>query len=219
MYCSITFKGRKDPQDPKMVKLEMIFYKTGYTRIPRVVSITGAYKCWNNETLSFESASSEYLKKNQLLLELKEKYMSVAERWEKEWRNFSVLQWADCFKPKEEEKAKQELKVLTVLKLINVRIEYFENHEKFKNGKLVKSVGTASMYKQFRTSLSAFTQRQYNKDLSRFYFTDITQKFLLEYIVYLERRGIENGNRAGLRQLLRIFRALVNYAKDELHMY
>ena len=41
----------------------------------------------------------------------------------------------------------------------------------------------------------------------------------LEYIVYLERRGIENGNRAGLRQLLRIFRALVNYAKDELHMY
>ena len=53
MYCSITFKGRKDPQDPKMVKLEMIFYKTGYTRIPRVVSITGAYKCWNNETLSF----------------------------------------------------------------------------------------------------------------------------------------------------------------------
>lgn len=130
MYCSITFKGRKDPQDPKMVKLEMIFYKTGYTRIPRVVSITGAYKCWNNETLSFESASSEYLKKNQLLLELKEKYMSVAERWEKEWRNFSVLQWADCFKPKEEEKAKQELKVLTVLKLINVRIEYFENHEK-----------------------------------------------------------------------------------------
>ena len=105
MYCSITFKGRKDPQDPKMVKLEMIFYKTGYTRIPRVVSITGAYKCWNNETLSFESASSEYLKKNQLLLELKEKYMSVAERWEKEWRNFSVLQWADCFKPKEEENA------------------------------------------------------------------------------------------------------------------
>ena len=120
-----------------MVKLEMIFYKTGYTRIPRVVSITGAYKCWNNETQSFESASSEYLKKNQLLLELKEKYMSVAERWEKDGRNFSVLQWADCFKPKEEEKAKHESKVLTVLQLINARIEYFENHEKFKDRKSV----------------------------------------------------------------------------------
>lgn len=156
MYCSITFKGRKDPQDPKMVKLEMIFYKTGYTRIPRVVSITGAYKCWNNETLSFESASSEYLKKNQLLLELKEKYMSVAERWEKEWRNFSVLQWADCFKPKEEEKAKQELKVLTVLKLINVRIEYFENHENSRTANSLRvsapPVCTSSSALRFRPS-------------------------------------------------------------------
>lgn len=219
MTCTITFKGRKDSQDPKMVKLEMIFYKTGYTRIPRVVNITGAYKHWSNETQSFASATSEYLKKNQLLLDLKGKYMSVAEQWEKDRHNFSVLQWADCFKPKEEDKAKQESKVLTVLQLIDARIDYFNNHEKFKNGKLVKSIGTASMYKQLRTSLSTFTQKQYNKDLSRFYFTDITQKFLLEYIVYLERRGIENGNRAGLRQFLRIFRALVNYAKDELHMY
>ncbi len=79
--------------------------------------------------------------------------MPVAERWEKEWRNFSVLQWADCFKPKEEEKEKKESKVLTVLQLINARIEYFENHEKFKNDKLAKNVGTAGMYKQFRTSL------------------------------------------------------------------
>lgn len=66
MYCSITFKGRTPPHDTKMVKLKMIFYKTGYSRILRVVSITGTYKCWNNETQSFESASSQYLKKNRL---------------------------------------------------------------------------------------------------------------------------------------------------------
>ena len=98
--------------------------------------------------------------------------MSVAERWEKEGRNFSVLQWADCFKPKEEEKAKQESKGLTVLQLINARIEYFENHKKFKNGKLVAPPAcTNSSILQ----LSAFTQKQYNKDVSHFYFTDITQ--------------------------------------------
>lgn len=113
MYCSITFKDRKGPQDPKMVKLEMVFYKTGYTHIPRVVNITGAYKHWDNETQSFATSTSEYLRKNQLLLDLKEKYLSVAERWEKEGRNFFVLQWADCFKPKEEEQKKQEAKVLT----------------------------------------------------------------------------------------------------------
>lgn len=38
-----------------MVKLEMVFYKTGYTRIPRVVSITGAYKHWDNNAQSFIS--------------------------------------------------------------------------------------------------------------------------------------------------------------------
>lgn len=198
MYCSITFKGRKDPrpQDGQtgndFLQDRLHSHSPGSSVSPELTN------AGTTKSQSFESASSEYLKKNQLLLELKEKYMSVAERWGKDGRNFSVLQWADCFKPKEEEKAKQESKVLTVLQLINARIEYFENHEKFKNGKLVKSVGTASMYKQFRTSLSAFTQKQYNKDLSRFYFTDITQKFLLEYIVYLERRGIENGNRGRL---------------------
>lgn len=69
--------------------------------------------------------------------------------------------------------------MLTVLQFIDARIEYFENHEKFKNGRLVKSIGTAGMYRYFRTSLSAFTQKQYNKDLSRFYFTNITRKCIL----------------------------------------
>lgn len=165
-------------------------------RIPRVVNITGAYKHWDNDAQSFTSSSSEYVRKNQLLLDLKGKYMSATEQWEREACNFSVLQWADCFKPKEEEKEKKEAKVLTVPQLIQARINYFEHHEKIKNGKLVKSIGTAGMYKHLRTSLSAFTRKQYNKNLSRFYFTDITRPFLLEYIVYLECRGIENGNRA-----------------------
>lgn len=216
---SITFKGRPDPQDPKMVKLEMVFYKTGYTRLPRVVNITGAFKNWDEETQSFNSSGSEYLKKNRQLLDIKEKYFSVAEQWEREGRNFSALQWADCLKPKKDEQQKRETKVLTVLQLLEARIDYFLNHEKIKNGKLVKSDGTASMYKQLKNSLSAFTQKQYKKELSRYHFTDITLNFLLDYVVYLEKRGIENGNKAGLRQLLRIFRALVNYAAEKLRMY
>ena len=195
-----------------MVKLEMVFYKTGYTRLPRVVNITGAFKNWDEETQSFNSSGSEYLKKNRQLLDIKEKYFSVAEQWEREGRNFSALQWADSLKPKKEEQQKRETKVLTVLQLLEARIDYFLNHEKIKNGKLVKSDGTASMYRQLKNSLSAFTQKQYKKELSRYHFTDITLNFLLDYVVYLEKRGIENGNKAGLRQLLRIFRALVNHA-------
>ena len=147
------------------------------------------------------------------------KYISVAEQREREERNFPVLQWADCFKSKGEEKEKKKTKMLTVSQLLQARLDYFENHEKIKNGKLVKSVGTASMYKQLRNSLANFVQTKFRKELSRYYFTDITQTCLLEYVVFLEKRGIENGNKAGLRQLLRMFRALVNHAADELHMY
>lgn len=216
MVTTITFKGHKDPQDPKMVKLEMIFYKTGYNRVSRIVNISGAYKNWDVESQSFKSTASEYVKKNQLLLDLKEKYLSVAEQWIKEGHNFSALQWADCFKKGEEKKS--ETKVLTVLQLIEARIEFFKNFEKFKNGKIVKSEGTAKNYKGFLNSLQEFTQNKYNTPLSRYHFTDITQQFLLDYTLYLEKKGIENGNKAGLRQRLRSFRALVKYAaKEEMY--
>ena len=145
--------------------------------------------------------------------------MSVTEQWECEKRNFSVLQWTDCFKPKEEEKKKKETKVLTVPQLIQARIDYFEHHKKIKNGRIVRSIGTASMYRQLGNSLANFTRTRYSRELSRYYFTDITRSFLLEYVVYLEKQGIENGNRDGLKQLLRMFRALVNHATDKLGMY
>ena len=54
-----------------------------------------------------------------------------------------------------------------------------------------------------------------NTPLSRYHFTDITQQFLLDYTLYLEKKGIENGNKAGLRQRLRSLRALVKHAAKE----
>lgn len=213
MVTTITFKGHKDPQDPKLVKLEMIFYKTGYTRVPRIVNISGAYKSWDQKSQSFKSTGSEYVKKNQLLLDIKEKYLQVAEQWVKEGHNFSALQWADCFKKQEEEKP--ETKVLTVLQTIEERIHFFKNNEKYKNGKIIKSEGTAKNYQGFRNSLQEFTQNKYNTPLSRYHFTDITQQFLLDYTLYLEKKGIENGNKAGLRQRLRSLRALVKHAAKE----
>lgn len=36
MY-TINIRGKQNPKDQKMVKLEMIFFKTGYTRVPKVL--------------------------------------------------------------------------------------------------------------------------------------------------------------------------------------
>jgi hypothetical protein len=40
MY-TINIKGKPNPKDPSMVKLEMIFFKTNYPRVTKVVNVTG----------------------------------------------------------------------------------------------------------------------------------------------------------------------------------
>lgn len=65
---SCNIKGKENPKDPQLVKLEMIFFKTGYARVPKVLSITGPFKDWDNETQSFTSKSSEAIEKTSVCL-------------------------------------------------------------------------------------------------------------------------------------------------------
>lgn len=38
---TINIKGKPNPKDPKMVKLGMIIFKTGYARVTKVLSVSG----------------------------------------------------------------------------------------------------------------------------------------------------------------------------------
>ena len=49
MY-TINIRGKQNPKDTKMVKLEIIFFKTGYARVPKVINITGLLKDWDNSS-------------------------------------------------------------------------------------------------------------------------------------------------------------------------
>ena len=40
MY-TINIRGKQNPKDTKMVKLEIIFFKTGYARVPKVIKRLG----------------------------------------------------------------------------------------------------------------------------------------------------------------------------------
>ena len=44
MY-TINIRGKQNPKDQKMVKLELIFFKTGYARVPKVLNITPDIDC------------------------------------------------------------------------------------------------------------------------------------------------------------------------------
>ena len=84
MY-TITIRGKQNPKDKKIVKLEMIFFKTGYARVPKELNITGLLKDWEATT------------KNKLLFDLRTKYLHVADTWEAEERNWSPVQLSHCF--------------------------------------------------------------------------------------------------------------------------
>ncbi len=84
-------------KDQKMVKLEMIFFKTGYARVPKVLNVTGLLKDWDVKSQSFRVGSAEATTKNKLLFDLRTKYLHVADTWEAEECNWSPVQLAHCF--------------------------------------------------------------------------------------------------------------------------
>lgn len=52
MY-SINIKGKVTSKDKKLVKLEMIFFQTGYNRVSKVLNITGPIKDWECVTIIY----------------------------------------------------------------------------------------------------------------------------------------------------------------------
>ena len=111
MY-TINIRGKQNPKDTKMVKLEIIFFKTGYARVPKVINITGLLKDWDVKSQSFRVGSAEATTKNKLLFDLRTKYLHVADTWEMEGRNWSPVQLSHCFD--EIKAAKPEVKVKSV---------------------------------------------------------------------------------------------------------
>lgn len=45
---TINIKGEANSKDPQLVKLELVFFKTEYTRVSKVINITGPLKDWDN---------------------------------------------------------------------------------------------------------------------------------------------------------------------------
>ena len=44
MSYSLNIKGKENPKDKQLVKLEMVFFQSGYARVSKVLDVTGAMK-------------------------------------------------------------------------------------------------------------------------------------------------------------------------------
>lgn len=212
MY-TINIRGKQNPKDQKMVKLEMIFFKTGYARVPKVLNITGLLKDWDAKSQSFRVGSTEATTKNKLLFDLRTKYLHVADTWEVEERNWSPVQLSHCFD--EIKQTQSEIKVKSVLQMIDYLEARFREKKRVKNNLIVDSSNNAKKYAELRRVLQAFTKETYGKAFSTYFFTDITEHFLLDFAFWIKEQGIRNSNKGGLTSKLRRLRAVCNYAKKQ----
>ena len=81
---SIKVKARPIKGRSKEVRLELVFFKTGFPRVPKVFNIIGEAKRWDSASQLFKGNDSLTAQKNELILKEKKKYLDVAELWESE---------------------------------------------------------------------------------------------------------------------------------------
>ncbi len=210
---TINIRGKQNPKDLKMVKLEMIFFKTGYARVPKVLNVTGPMKDWDAKAQCFKPGSTEASVKNKILFDTRTKYLHIADTWESEGRNWSPVELSHSLD--EIKQAKPEVKVKSVLQMIESLEARFREKKRIKNDTIVESTSTAKNYRLFKTTMLLFTKEKYGKSFSSYYFADITEQFLLDFAFWIKERGIRNGNKGGLPQKLRLLRAICNYANKE----
>lgn len=207
---TINIKGKPNPKDKKLVKLEMVFFRTNYPRAIKVLNIIGLYKDWDQNAQCFKSRDADHLEKNEFLLELKKKYHLVAMEWERTDYNWTPVQLSRYFET--QKNLKSEVKVLNVSQMIDLLIERFNTQERFKNGKLVTGSLNGWEYHFLKHSLSEFTKQKYGKALSAYFFADIDEDFIQNYSLFLQKKGAKNGNKGALSNRLKKFQAVFNHA-------
>lgn len=213
---TINFKSKASKRDANHITVEMIFYRPGYARVPKVTTITGLAKDWDEKTQLFLPKSHGATEKNRELSVLKEKYEVAAKQWEREGKAWSPRQLAHCFET--EEKKTEKVRVLPVSECIDVIVKHLENRKRFKNGKVLTSVNTARSYRYFKGTLDQFTQEKYNRRFSNYYFNEITEQFVKDFILYTQERGARNGNKAGLVPKLKLLYGVFFYSDKLLKM-
>lgn len=206
---SINIKGKENPKTPQLVKLEAIFFKTGYARVSKVLNITGLLKDWDSKTQQFKAQSVDASEKNKLLIDLKTRYLKIAEEWDAEQCAWSPVQWSHYFD--NEKKENETSKVISVCRMFEIIFEKMHKRERIKNGHVITSVGAANVYHWLRNTLTKFTAQHYNRNLSTYFFNDINEEFVNDFLLFLQKRAIERGNKGNIPNRLRTLRGVVYY--------
>lgn len=206
---SIIIKGERNPNDIEFVKLTMVFYKTGYPRVPKVLYITGPYLDWQKDQQCFNPNSADNISKNGLIQKEKLKYFKVAEKWDCAGKNWIPIELAHYF-----DKKKAILDKYTSVSEIIKQIEQeTAERTRIRNGREFDNRRNAKTFQYLHNCLERFTQAKYRKSFTNYSFRDITEKFIKDFIVYSKREGAKNGNRGGVFTKLHLLYKIVELAQ------
>jgi len=209
---SINFKGSPNPKNDKLVKIEVVFYRSGYSRVTKSLKdVTGYLKDWDDATQSFKPKDDEHQKKNKILFEMKEQYEKVAVEWEAKGVDWTPVQWKYCFSALNKSNKANETKMKSLSQMLDYLIEKFNQKERIKNGLIVKSSSNVKEYGILKRILTEFTTKKYKTALNRIYFADIDERFLTDFVQFLQQRGKKKGNNGAVSHRVRKLRAVCNY--------
>lgn len=91
-----------------------------------------------------------------------------------------------------------EVKVKSVQQMIDALEQRFREKRRIKNGQVVDSVSNAKHYVAMRKELQAFVKEKYGRAFSSYYFSDITERFLLDYAFWIKEKVSGTGTNAVL---------------------
>lgn len=208
---SIIIKGERNPREIESVKLTMVFYRTGYPRVPKVLYITGPYRDWQKDKQCFNPNSADNISKNSFLQKEKLRYLKIAEKWECAGKNWIPIELAHYF----DKKGSTLDKYTSVSEIIKIIENNTAERIRIRNGREFDSKRNAKNFQYLHNCLDRFTQTKYRKSFANYTFRDITEKFIEDFIVYSKREGAKKGNRGGVLSKLHLLYKVVEYAQKK----
>ncbi len=211
---NVYLTGKPDPNRPDMAKITMIFYKPGFNRVPKVLKVTGPYKNWDERTRRFRPKTQDAAANNAALASQISRYQALASTWDEQGVRWTPKDLSHYF-DKPREMVLRETVIPTVEQVYLAWISDKRSNQKLKNGHEVPSDSYADAGMSRMKQCARFVREKYDRSFSNLQFTDITEKFLLDYVFYIETEGAKKGNKGGLREKLHSLYQVVKKAEKK----
>lgn len=211
MSFSVKAKGVQDKDRPDFVKISLVIFKTGYTRVYKVLPITGLWKNWDKATQSFMPKTADANISNALLSETLGRYIQQINLWERQDKNWTPKELKAEFSKTKEQLLKEV--VPTVEQMFQIKIQELQTHTRVKNGHLLTSSVYAKTHEKVLEYLKQFTKEKYGRSFSNYHFPDLDETFLDDYATYIQLDGMKKGNKNGIRTKLNVLYKIVQKAQ------